>query len=235
VALIAGVVLLLLAITLIASVGLGSQTGDNDPFDDDEAAEFLEDVNDNEGAWLGQYAVGMVTDAGLLVLAAGLLYVLFRDRSRVLALIGLTGITAGGAIAATTDVSGILTAILADDYVNGGGDLPAGDPASFQTARLAAMYTYTGFQAAGTAIGCGFIALGLLIAYAPTGAINPPRWLGWPAMIAGLAFLLSWIIVLTEAGFVFIIIGGLGILVFTIGLGAWLIVNRSLEPQGAAA
>jgi hypothetical protein len=65
--------------------------------------------------------------------------------------------------------------------------------------------------------------------------VNPPRWLGWIAIVTGVAGWLSWFIVLTDAAFVFFPITGLGTLIVLLGVGGWLIAHRDQEPAAVAA
>jgi hypothetical protein len=65
---------------------------------------------------------------------------------------------------------------------------------------------------------------------APAGQVNPPKWLGWVAIVAGLAMWLSLLILASEAAFIFFPINLLATTIFLVGLGVWLLRNGDLQP-----
>jgi hypothetical protein len=84
--LIAGVAMLLVAISTVAVVAIMASTaGDGDPFDKKDVASFLTDVADNQNAMITASAIGLFCDAFLVLVIGSMLFVLFRDRSSVLA------------------------------------------------------------------------------------------------------------------------------------------------------
>jgi len=231
-ALIAGITMIALIVGTFVVVGFSIGAGmDNSPFEDDEAAAYLADVNDNEGALIVATAASLAVDGFLAPALAVLLYILFRDRSNLLATFVLAGILLQSAAALVADGSNALLIGVADDFVNGGANgISAGDPALFETGRILAMTSFLFFNIAFTPLGLALISLGLIVARAPEGAINPPRWLGWFALVAGVASLLAWGVVASEALFVFFPIQLVASAVFLLGTGGWLIANRQLQP-----
>ena len=55
----------------------------------------------------------------------------------------------------------------------------------------------------GALVAARHLQIGLLLVGAPAGQVNPPKWLGWVAIVAGLAMWLSLLILASDAGFVF--------------------------------
>lgn len=209
---------------------------DNSPFEKDEAAAYLTDINDNETAVLITGATGIAVDGFIGVALTALLYVLFRDRSRVLATVMLVALLVQAVISVVVDGSNILLAIIANDFVNGGpSGVAAGDPSALEVGRYVGMFNLLFTNVLLTPLGLGLISLGLLIARSPYGAINPPRWLGWVAITAGVCAELAWLVYVFEPAFVFYVGNLLASLVFMIGLGVWLFAHRDLVPAGGAA
>lgn len=228
---VAGIVMILLAIGLIATIAATFSTGDYSPFERDEVAKYLTDVNDNRTAVAISGAVGIIIDGFLSVALAALLYVLLRDRSRVLATIAFAGLLIQATLSLMVDGNNILLVIIAKDFVEGGPTgVAAGDPAILEVGRYVGMLTFLFTNVLFTSLGLALIALGSIITSAPPGAINPPRWLGWVACFAGACAELAWLVVIIEPAFVFFIGNFLGSLIFLIGFGVWLLMHRDLQP-----
>ena len=90
----------------------------------------------------------------------------------------------------------------------------------------------------GTSLGIAFVALGWIIARAPSGNVNPPKAIGWIIVVDGIAQFFGWAGFATgAAGFLTFIVFGITTLIFTIWLGIWLIKNSSKlpVPDGAGA
>jgi hypothetical protein len=64
----------------------------------------------------------------------------------------------------------------------------------------------------------------------PEGRINPPKWLGWMAVVGGLSAWLAWGVVVADPMFVFFPINLLSTTIFSFGLGIWLLRHGDLEP-----
>ena len=236
-AMIAGLVTVLLAIGILINVGASFTTGgNNDPFNKDETAKFLKDVHDNQTSFIVQGASGIVVDGFLSVLVTAVFYILFRDRSRLLATIALVGLLLQSAFSLIVDGNNVLLTVIASDFVKGGpSGIPAGDPAILETGRYVGMVTLAFGNVGFTALGVGLMAIGWLIARAPNGAINPPRWLGWVSVVAGASAELAWFVVVINPAFVFFIINLLASLVFLFGLGIWLLMHQDLKPAESLA
>lgn len=229
----AGVAMILVAIVTALTVGLtASGTSDKSPFERDEVAEFLTDINDNEGLLVAAAASGIVADGVLLLAVAAAIFVLFRDRSPLLATLSMIGLTAAATVSLLVDGSNILLAMIADDFVNGGaGDIPPGDPAVLELGRYVGMITFLFVNVLFTAAGTGLLALGLLLVGARPGVVNPPKWIGWVAIVSGASAWLAWLVVLAEPGFVFFPIQLISVLVLMISLGIWLLRHPDLQPS----
>jgi hypothetical protein len=199
----AGLFIILLAIGIVVVVGASFTTGDNDPFTKSETAAFLKDVHDEETQFIVAGAAGIVIDGFLSVAVAAFFYILFRDRSRLLALVAVLGLLLQSAVSLIVDGNNILLTVIASDFVKGGpNNIPAGDPAILETGRYVGMVTFAFGNVGFTALGIAMLALGWLIAKAPAGAINPPRWLGWLALFAGACAELAWFVVVIDPAFV---------------------------------
>lgn len=230
---IAGIALIVLSILTVVSVGLmASAASDKDPFTRSEVAEFLQDTQDNSDALIAAGAVGIVNDGVFVVIVAVASFILFRDRSPFLAALAMIGFAMAATISLVNDASNILLTVIADDFVKGGPTgVAAGDPAALELGRYVGMITYAFTNLLFTPLGTAFIALGAIITSAPAGIVNPPKWIGWLAIIAGLASWLAWLVVVAgDAGFVFFPINLISTLIFGISLGVWLLRHSDLQP-----
>lgn len=236
---IAGVVLLLLAICQFAAVLLTVGVSDADFTKKDEAAKFLTDINDNQELWAFSGVFNLAVDSMLGVAAAAALYLLFRPRDRILAVFGLTFVLGGSVAFIAGDGAHIVLLFVADDFANGGaGGIAAGAVEILEIGRIMAIFSAVVIQAGLTTLALGHLAFGSLISFSPTGkGANPPRWMGWPAIIAGIAWILSWLGFVSDVGFVIFIIGGIASLVWLLLLGGWLLfmAPEDIEVAEAAA
>jgi hypothetical protein len=232
---IAGVTLLLLAACVIANIALMiASSGDADPFAKDEIGDYLKDVHDNETLYVLSIVFSVAVDAVLNVAAAALLFLAFRERSRLLAAVGAVGLIGASMGFVAGDTGSILLAFLADDFASGGaGGIASGSEVTLEVARSAAIYRDVANQVGLTALALGLISFGCLIAEAPTTrGLVPPRWFGWTGMLAGAIAIASWIAAVSEvAGIVLFVAANLLALVFVIALGAWLWG----QPEGEGA
>jgi hypothetical protein len=228
--------MVLMAISTVIVVALTAASGaENDPYDRGEVATFLTDLADHQGTMIAAGAVGLFSDAVVALVTAAMLYVLFRDRSPVLAPIMLVGIVAAATLSATNDVLNILTTVVADDFVNGGATgVAPGDSSTLELGRFLGMVTFGLFVPINAAIGLAFVSLGSVIAFAREGAVNPPRWLGWIAMVCAAASWLSPLVFVHDALFVFFLAQLITLVVVFLGLGGWLVTHRDqpMESTG---
>ena len=84
--LLAGLITILLAICLVATVVSNASIGDVDPFEDDEVGDFLETVHDNREAVFAAAAVGVFVDGFVALVFARDIYIL-------LAVVGIMALT----------------------------------------------------------------------------------------------------------------------------------------------
>ncbi|HZP26821.1 MAG TPA: hypothetical protein VFB90_07215 [Dehalococcoidia bacterium] len=229
-----GIVLLLTAIATVLVIVFGMNS-DADPFKKTEIDDFLRDIDDNRKAMVFGLAVDVVIHSGLGLALAGLLYLLFRGRDRLLALFGFGFLLAAFIASIASGAINAALILVAHDFVKGGpGGMAAGDPAILEVGRALAVSSILVDQSSLTAFGLAVLSFGALITWAPLGAgANPPRWLGWFAMLGGLAFVLSWLIAITDAAFVLFIVGGLASLIWMVVLGVWLLRTPDAAPQTA--
>ena len=229
--LVTGVVLIAIAVLLALTIASGMAVTDADPLSKADTAKMLKDTYDHRTADVISLVSSFLLDCGFGLVVGGLLYLVFRDRSRLLAIILLIGFIGNSALSAATDVINASTLLLANDFTHGGAGLNAGDPAILEVAHLLG-YLGTLFGAAsGSMIAVSFLAMGWLIARAPSGKVNPPPAIGWIMIVSGIATLLGWAqFAIGAAGFFSFIVFGITTLVFTVWLGVWLIARRSTLP-----
>jgi hypothetical protein len=235
----AGAILILMALSLILTIGLSIPIGDANSLDREEIRDFLTDIEDSRGFAIASTATSITLNAFLGVLGAAALYLVFRSRDRVLAIAGFAGILAGTIGIMASDAFNGTMIFLARDFAVGGVEgVPAESEVILQTARTVAILSAMAFQLGLTALSLGLLVFGTLIAFSRATGIVPPRWLGFLAIVAGLAGVLAWFIALTEAAFVFFIIGLIGMLLWLLLLGYWLLTRApaggEAEPAGAA-
>lgn len=237
---IAGIVLLVFAALLVVSIALGSTTTAN-PLARGDTEEMLRDINRDNTLTGVLSAVNIASDAVVLLVLAGALYLTFRDRSPALALLGASGLAAASVVFALTDAAGVALQYLAADFVVEGGaeGVAAGDPAILQSARALAASTFLGVLVAFTFVGVGLSSFGALIAAAPEGFVNPPRWLGFIAMASAVGTFLGWVVIAHwETGIAVVAVAMVGTVVFAVILGGWLLVRAETSearPSATAA
>ncbi len=227
---VAGAVLLLLVAALIVNVACSFSISEKSPFERDEVQKFLTDVNDSETEAIGTIASSVVIDGFLGPLAGVAVFLLFRERQRLLAATFLGFILVGAAVSLIADALSITTLSVAKDFVDGGaGNIAAGDTTTLEVGRAVGITQFALMQAGFSAISVAILALGAVISFTPERGVVPPRWTGWLLVLSGVAGLLSWAVVVADFAFVFFIIGGLAQLIGLAGLGVWLLRSRDSE------
>ena len=233
----AGIALVVLALLMIGNIVFSMiAVGDADPTNRGEIEGVLRDVNDHETVFYTGAAFSIASDAVVLVAVAGALYLTFVDRSRMLAILSLGGILAASIAFLVMDAATLGVGLLAADFVEKGGPaaIPAGDASILESARTLALFGGALDVIGSTAVALGVVSLGALIAWAPEGRVNPPRWLGGVAILSGLALVLQWPALANEAsGMVVITVGYAGGFLFFGLLGLWLLAapGESAEPR----
>ncbi len=233
---ITGLVLIAIAVTFVCQIGTSIAISDTDPTSKADTAKFLKDLVDNHTVAIVSLGFGVLLNGVLTVLISNLTFLVFRDRSRVLATTLLVAFVGSAVLSAVSGGIAASTIVLAKDYAHGGAGLNAGDPAILELTHVLQVIVSLIDSFGGTSLGIAFVALGWLIARAPAGNVNPPRALGWIIVVDGIASLVSWSGFATEAaGFLSFIVFGLTTLIFTLWLGIWLIKNSSTLPLPDAA
>ena len=238
--LITGLVLIAITVCLALNIGFGMAASSADPTSKADTAKMLKDFYDHRTLYVLSIGFSLLLDCGLGLVISGLTYLVFRDRSRLLAITLLIGFIGNAALSAASDAANGSILLLAKDYAHGGAGLNAGDPAILEMAHLLSAFSSLLGSTSGTMIAVAFLAMGWLIARAPTGNVNPPRAIGWIIIVDGIAGLVGWAGFESSLGFLgffSFIVFGITTLVFTIWLGIWLIMNRSKLPlpDGAGA
>ncbi len=227
----AGVILLLLALGIILSVVFTQAVSDADVSSKKEIADYLRDIQDSKALAILGDAFSIAVDSVIGIAAAAAFYLVFRDRNRVLATFGLLGLLAGQIAFIVADAGSAVLIVLSDDL--GAGNIAAGRDVTLEVARTVGILSGITLQIGFTALAFGIFSIGALIAWAPAGAVNPPRWLGWLAIVGAVFMILSWLIALTDAAFVLFLIGNIATLVLLIVLGLWLLLRA--PEEGAAS
>jgi hypothetical protein len=220
-----GITLLLVPFLSIVGFLAGSGIGELDPFAAEDVSELLRRIHESRGQFVAGMAPFVVTDVLVLPALAGLLYLAFRDRSRTLALVGAFAILTSVPAFVVHEVGAATLPYLAADYFRADvSGLTLANLAVLQSARTIGVAQALAALFGQTAMGFGFLAFGSLIAWAPAGERNPPRWLGWLGVVGGIASLLTWAFLLNHtAGGVFTLVGELAVLILVAGLGVWLL------------
>jgi hypothetical protein len=234
---IAGVTLLLLAALIVVNIVLITAVlGDAEPAKRGDIEGILSDIHDNKALYFSGVGFSVVADAVVLPVAAALLYLVFRARSRALALVGLVTLLAASVAFLVEDSMSLTAALLSDDFAadGGAGGIAAGDPVILQSARTLGVFSEAIGLVASMPIALALLSLGYLTAHAPYAEVNPPRWVGILAIVAGVALILSWIGTASEdVGLVVITIGYIGALLWFAILGGWLLLQPEQEAHPA--
>jgi hypothetical protein len=236
---VAGTALIVLTGLIVLNFALMTTAlGSGDPTDRGDVEGVLRHINDHQASYFLATASGIMSDAVVLVAAGAMLYLVFRDRSRVMGLFGFGGLLLAAAALLAADAANVTLGFLAADFVEkgGAGAIVSGDPAILETARAVGLFGALLEQVGSTAIAFGLLAFGTLIASAPRGAVNPPRWLGILPVTAGAALLLGWIAIANASvGDGIATIGYIGTPLWLLILGAWLLAQPDHQDKPATA
>jgi hypothetical protein len=228
---ITGLVLIAIALCFLISGGLGMAVSSTDPTSKADTQKWLNDINGHHTLVVISLVFSVLLDAGFTLVISGLTYLVFRDRSRLLATTFLIAFIGSSVLSSVTDGIDASALVLAKDFAHGGAGLNAGDPAILEITHVLQVVSALVIQFGGTMLAIAFLTLGWLIARAPAGNVNPPRAIGWIIIVAGIANVAGWAGFATgAAGFLSFIFFGVTTLVFTIWLGVWLITNSSKLP-----
>lgn len=232
---VAGIAMLLLATLVIVDAVLETAiVGEANAMERADIEGMLLDINDSEALFFIGAGFALVADGLVLIAVATVLYLLFRDRSPALALFALVALLGASVAFVVADVAAAATGILAADFVKegGAGGVGTGDLSTLQVARaLGALWSLADLFGL-TVLAAGLTAAGTLVAFAPAGQVNPPRWLGGLCIFSSVAMLLGWVHLANEdLGLILLTVGIVGTLLFIVILGGWLLLTRpQLEP-----
>jgi hypothetical protein len=222
-----GFLLLLLVVLTVGGFATGATLGELDPFARGDVERLLRAINGNFAIWGVSLVAYIATDL-LAVAAATFLYVIFRDRSRPLALLGSLTLVAAAVAFMIHEVGAMTLAFLADDYlVSGGpGTIGVGDPAILEVARAVSVTQAMTALFGQTLMGISVLSFGGLIVWSPAGLRNPPRWIGVAGAVGGVLMLTTWTFLLSH------LVGGgatmlaeLAVVAMLVGLSIWLLRN----------
>ena len=235
---ITGLVLIAIAVCFLIGGGLGMAVSSTDPTSKADTQNMLKDINDHHTLAVISTVFSVLLDSALTLAISGLTYLVFRDRSRLLATTFLIAFIGSSVLSSVTDGIDASTIVLAKDFAHGGAGLNAGDPAILELTHVLQTISSLVGSWGGTMLAIAFLTLGWLIARGPAGNVNPPKAIGWIIIVAGIASVVGWAQFATGAlGFVSFIFFAITTLIFTIWLGIWLITNSSKLPlpDGAGA
>ncbi len=228
---ITGLVLIAIALCFLIGGGLGMAVSSTDPTSKADTQKMLNDINGHHTLVVISLVFNVLLDAGLTLVIGGLTYLVFRDRSRLLATTFLIGFIGSSVLSSVTNGIDASTIVLAKDFAHGGAGLNAGDPAILELTHV--LHTISSLVGSwgGTMLAIAFLTLGWLIARGPAGNVNPPKAIGWIIIVAGIASAAGWAGFATGgAGFLSFIVFAITTLIFTLWLGIWLITNSSKLP-----
>ena len=238
---IAGVLMLLLVVVLVVAF-FTAETPSSDP--EDIATDLQDLVLDNEARFFIGMAMQLLTALFVALLGAAL-YVGYRARDRLAALIGLMGFWLMAALFTASAAAFLQLHTLAQDVAEGG--VSGADEADM--VQLAAVLTDFGdtlFFLAVTAFAIGLIGFGLALVYgrpSPAAAYSdeaqplpvPAVWLRWVPLVAGVFYLLTWLALAAEILFVFLIVAFVLTIIWYLSMGSWLLFRAGRAPQSSPA
>ena len=237
----AGVVLLLLALGIVITTVCSIAVTDADPFSKSDVSKMLVDIKDHDTVHAIGLVSSVVVDSVLSIAAAAVLFRFFRSRNQTLATLGLVFILAGAVCFIVNDGGTAVMGTLASDFKNGGaGKLGARSDTTLEIAHVISIFTGVIGQMGATALSMGLLSFGVIMLGAEAGAAAmPPRWLGWGAVVAGIAGVLAWFTIVIDVAFVFFILSGIASLIWIIGLGLWFLrtpqASDVMEPAATPA
>lgn len=233
-----GVLLLLVALVIAGAALQVASTGDADPMSRSDIESMLRDINSNQGVYFLGVSLNMFIDGVLMLFSGVLLYLIFHDRSRTLASLAAVGLVAAGLIAVVADTTSMALGLLAADFVKEGGPggIAAGDPVILESARTLGAFVGLAEEVSSSGLAFGLLGLGVLLAWAPEGEVNPPRWMGSVGVLSAAGLLLGWLVTVdTATGIVVITVGYIATLVLLVSLGGWLLMRPEREPEMGGA
>jgi Domain of unknown function (DUF4386) len=224
---VAGALLLLVAGLTVGGFLAGASLGEVDPFARGDVETMLRTINDSFGQWLVSLAAYIATDL-LVIAVAACLFLVFQDRSPLLALTGAFSLVAAAVAFMVHEVGAMTLAFLAQDFLadGGPGTVAAGDQVILETTRAVSIAQALTALFGQTLMGVGVLSFGALMIWAPAGSRNPPRWIGAAGLLGGVSMLATWLFVLDHlAGGGVTLLAELAIVVMLITLGTWLVRN----------
>ena len=230
-----GLVLLGIVACLLVGVPLSGAASSYQAQDRGDTAKFLADVNDHTAVYIVSTAAFTLLDSVFGVLVGALLYLVFRDRSRALAIALFAGFVAQSAVSLSGDVIDAAFVPLAKDFANGGAGVSAGDASTLELAHTLGWVVEFLHDASGTMLAVAFLALGWLLVASPAGKVNPPKALGWLAIVGGVLSVTAWSAEAADALGLLNLLGLIVILVFTGWLGVWFLIRGKSLPDPIAA
>jgi hypothetical protein len=235
----AGITLVLVPTLIIASFLIGAENGEYDPFERGDTVALLEVYSDHARLFAVSLAAIIIIDGIWLPIAAGLLYLSFRDRSPAGALLGTTGLLLSTGLFLVHDATVMSLPWLAADFADEGGPagIAAGSEVILMAARTVNLVQASIALCALTVMGLALTAFGALWVWAPAGQRNPPRLLGTLMLGGGIGYLCTWTFLLNHTvGGAITLVSELAVLVSLAWLGIWFLRQdagdrRSVGPE----
>ena len=215
-----GLLLILVVATFVVAVSTFVEVN----IDREAIRGSLKEIVDEEVRYLTSWSFNL--GGGLLLIVAGVgLFLVLRSCDEALAIIGMVGLIASGVAVIVATMSYFVLFFLANDSVGLG---PTEGAALVSTARAVGLAATTIYLTGLSLVGFGVLPLGVLIAR--SGVI--PWWLGSWAIGSGVLMLFAWVILAHEGvGFVIVAAGSIGVLLFFLMLGLWLLIEGSPTPS----
>ena len=215
----AGAVLLGIFVSLVVFIAVGVDIDT----DVDDFRGTLEDIVGNRSRYLVSHSFSILGNF-LIIASAALLYLLFREYDRSLAMLGAFALVAAGATFLAADAVALALEPLAQDVAATVG--PQRDTL-LSSARSFALASKWGNFVGITFIGLSVLSFGALIVWS-----RPiPRLLGWLGVGGGILLVLVWLVAISDALFVIPFIGLIAVLLWLLTLGTWLIARGVKAPS----
>ncbi len=227
-----GIAFIVLGILLAAFSAGRADVGNDAPWISGEVANYLLNIGRHGDAIRRAFAFGILIDAVVVLIVAVATYRLFRDRNALLAGVAAAAFVANGAVSAVADAVGIALTFVGEDFMRvtsaGTGESPV---ALLELGRAIGLMQLALTQIECTSFAVAEIALGAIVIWTPFGAINPPRFFGWLAIVTGATGILAWGIVVTKAFVSFLVVNTVGTIALFGTLGGWLVLNGVRPPR----
>ena len=215
-----GILLLLVLVSSIIAAGLASGVDPVDSYNvpPDRVADVLQRVAENKDQHMAEIGFDLLSYVFTVALA-GVLYVTFSPKNRLLALLGTLGLTSGGVILAAHDIPHFVLPWIAEEFVSASG----AEAVALQNAGTVVLMTAMwGLSVGITFLGLGILLYGILLVKSK----SVPPILGWLGVIAGILITFGvWLPRFDVTLYPTFVILASPVGIWQLGLGIWLTIK----------